>query len=928
MIENIAGILIRGRCFKERTALKFFLKKDEKADDRISILYGKNGSGKSTISDGFSALVSDEIEDLEVSLFDNNDSIVTESISDNIHVFNEKYIDNNIKINDDGLDTIVLFGNQVNLQEQIDTYELQKNEMDKKLKDLQEKCALYNQNNNPLSPFYHWEHIKNSLRAPGGWAERDAKIKNNKKSSSVTDVITNEICTLDVHHTLNELKQEFNKIETILDKISNTEIDNPLEIKTVDIDKDFDIKVCGLLNKNIERPILTEREQTILYLIENGNQHYAEAAKKTLENPVDEVCPYCYQTITKDYKKELLVSINRILNKDVDIHTNELDNIYPPILESDRVYSSLDSELYEDINKTITECNEIWNHYSELIMQKKRNIYKPILCENLGLSAMITKLNVLLTRLEEKRKEFIDASTKSKKLKQELIEINKKIAHEQIKSVYKDFIKQQKEKTELETTLNKAYEDFNNLSQYLAELHQKSSDTQLAIRNINNALDYVFFNHGRLSIEFHNDKYYLKSNGQNVQPKKVSIGERNIIALCYFFTQIVSNQDINKLYENEQLIIIDDPISSFDFENKIGVISLLRYEMKKIISGNNNSKIMIMSHDLSTVFDLMKAADEVCSYTKSQAKICNTDFARLELSNGLLTQFQNKRSEYEKLLVDIYNFALNPSNDSSINIGNSMRKVLEAFSTFNYKKGIIEVSTEPNISKLLGEHSTYFDSLMYRLVLNNESHFEEKVYTLYDNDNFYDYISDDEKQRTAKDILCFLYILNPEHIKAYIGTKSKAIENIEKWCEEIPTNDKFNMKVQENNKEISKKRIVRLYYMPVSAGMGTDISDGSVSYEEYYTDNENCDFALRISGNSMEPDIPDKSIVLIRKCEEFPSGKIGVFYYDGNTYCKKLQKEDTATYLVSLNKDYGPIQVDTEKRLDLYGEVIEVVVNI
>lgn len=36
-------------------------------------------------------------------------------------------------------------------------------------------------------------------------------------------------------------------------------------------------------------------------------------------------------------------------------------------------------------------------------------------------------------------------------------------------------------------------------------------------------------------------KYYLKSRGKDVKPKNVSQGERNIIALCYFFLQIASN---------------------------------------------------------------------------------------------------------------------------------------------------------------------------------------------------------------------------------------------------------------------------------------------------------------------------------------------------------------------------------------------------
>lgn len=73
-----------------------------------------------------------------------------------------------------------------------------------------------------------------------------------------------------------------------------------------------------------------------------------------------------------------------------------------------------------------------------------------------------------------------------------------------------------------------------------------------------------------------------------------------------FFTQILSNQDIGKLYQDEELVVIDDPISSFDFENKVGISSFLRYQTHKIIKGNAKSKILFLTHDLSTFSDLQK----------------------------------------------------------------------------------------------------------------------------------------------------------------------------------------------------------------------------------------------------------------------------------------------------------------------------------
>ena len=45
--------------------------------------------------------------------------------------------------------------------------------------------------------------------------------------------------------------------------------------------------------------------------------------------------------------------------------------------------------------------------------------------------------------------------------------------------------------------------------------------------------------------------------------------------------------------------------------------------------------------------------------------------------------------------------------------------------------------------------------------------------------------------------------------------------------------------------------------------------DESMPFDIFRTTEKNCDFALRVSGDSMEPDIPNHSIVLIKKLTSF-----------------------------------------------------------
>ena len=138
----------------------------------------------------------------------------------------------------------------------------------------------------------------------------------------------------------------------------------------------------------------------------------------------------------------------------------------------------------------------------------------------------------------------------------------------------------------------------------------------------------------------------------------------------------------------------------------------------------------------------------------------------------------------------IFNYAIGNTQGLDLVIGNSMRRALEAFSTFIYGTGIAEVSFDPKVIKSLGDYSRHFENLRYRLVLHGESHFETRVYAIQDNLSFQRFISENEKQRTCKEVLCFMYCLNSDHIESHIPD---ALPEIRKWMEDIRKNEKFDI---------------------------------------------------------------------------------------------------------------------------------------
>ena len=169
----------------------------------------------------------------------------------------------------------------------------------------------------------------------------------------------------------------------------------------------------------------------------------------------------------------------------------------------------------------------------------------------------------------------------------------------------------------------------------------------------------------------------MKCEGKSVKPGQISTGERNAIALCYFFSKLREGKDVLNTSKASDLIIIDDPISSFDYENKIGILSYLKFEINNLFSQDSENKLLLMTHDLQTLFDIDKFIGEIYK------KIKNKDYKVSELIDLKIHGLNlNKRKQYSNLMNMIFDYA-NTDNKEDVSylepfIGTVMRKVMEA----------------------------------------------------------------------------------------------------------------------------------------------------------------------------------------------------------------------------------------------------------
>ena len=68
----------------------------------------------------------------------------------------------------------------------------------------------------------------------------------------------------------------------------------------------------------------------------------------------------------------------------------------------------------------------------------------------------------------------------------------------------------------------------------------------------------------------------------------------------------------------------------------------------------------------------------------------------------------------------------------------------------------------------------------------------------------------------------------------------------------------------------------------------------------------------------MTPLYEDGSIVLVQKTEILENGDIGIFYLDGEQYCKRM----VGNQLISINPKYKPIDVSNLNYFRILGKVV------
>lgn len=191
-----------------------------------------------------------------------------------------------------------------------------------------------------------------------------------------------------------------------------------------------------------------------------------------------------------------------------------------------------------------------------------------------------------------------------------------------------------------------------------------------------------------------NSSYYLvlKGSSGELSVTDISEGEKNLLALLFFYYELFSDNAQQHFKSNIKLVIVDDPTSSMDNMNKYYVLELMHSIMRQ------QSQTFVFTH----------VWDDYCNL--AYGKESRQDYSLLETRKtfGVSNVFVCKTNitPYNKLFVEIFKYSELPNGDPSIDVNalhmpNAMRRVLEEYLRFNANIDKVTSNKEASIGAVL-----------------------------------------------------------------------------------------------------------------------------------------------------------------------------------------------------------------------------------
>lgn len=673
--------------------------KDLKPFVQYNLFYGWNGSGKSTLAKVFLSITdkkthSDFPDGEYTILVKDCPDITHKNVSQNnrnIKVFSKDFIERNVNFDQSKANSILILSEEKkeemenyksllqDLMTKEGTYQSDKDKYDKAVEDLKKVLSRWASN---VKKSFELIETANSYYLNYDRTKLSAFIKNNRGKISKNAILTQD-----------EVKNLKNAIKP--NQKPDVDASPFVQLSTDTIKKQIEeieeILSTSIFSQQITRltsnPDINQWVKDGLTLHEKHKSNNCEFCGQVIpDKRIDELNNH----FSKAYD-DLILKISKFtgeINKLIETVSNSLpdsgdlyDELHPQYDIARNSFANLKASCLSKLEEAIDKLSEKNKNPFIVISHKFTDIEKTITDYNDGLKVVTD----VITSHNLKNQGF-DEAVKKAQSSLELHFVSELLVSENYDKTEED-MQLQKQAIELKD------KELGEIRAEVAKLEAVLLNEAVGAEDFNRNLTKFL---GRKDISLVFDRslkgYKIMRKGKTQPARNLSEGEKTAIALVYFVAKLKENgNDIKKT-----IVVLDDPISSFDSNHLFHSYSYLKQECEQA------EQLFILTHNFQ-YFKLIRdwllnknerkwnsdGSYEDRIRTNCYSIDCSVEEDRKATINNASNTLLKYNSEYHyifsKLLVfkDITTIDL----EKAFLIANISRKLLESFLTFKFPKG-------------------------------------------------------------------------------------------------------------------------------------------------------------------------------------------------------------------------------------------------
>lgn len=662
-------------------------------DKAVNLIYGLNGTGKSTLSGFLYSMEDSQYRDCKIEGL---------SSADRVLVYNQQFITDNFyeteningiftlsKENKDAMQAISdarkelkkLTDVRANITNDIDAVEL---EYQKRKQDFQKEA---------------WK-IKTKFTSDDRVLEYCLEGLKGNKEALFKYLLGTPLPDEKIEYNVEELKQEVNELQASDEKEKY--------IANVNFEVGY-IEQSPLLSK----VIVGNKNSSVSGLIELlGNSKWVDEGIQYVHMDGEIAnCPFCQQkTVSKIFYDKLKDYFDESYKQDkaeVEKLLNEYGNLISRGL--DYIEQVKENRFVRKRVKELEACvANIKKVLAENTVQLQNKFQNPSdVVQLYSVSEYELQINEMIDSANEEIKTF---NNKIDNINESLEAIKKKFwilmrsEYDSIVELYKNNEKTHKEELEkYQKALEKNQRD-NTVQQNIITANQKRTvNIDEAVSNIKNGLMDIGISD--FTIEKYSDDealYHLKREGTHGNVfKTLSEGEKMVISFLYFIELCKGETKTSAVLTNK-IIVIDDPISSL---SHIYVFNVGRLIHNEFLRTSKYDQIFVLTHSLYFFYELTNTDHKKRENTQKLFRICKNT----EGSYFVKMKYEEIQNDYHA-----YWYVVKDNNQAPALIANCMRNIIEYFFGFVEKQDFAQVFDKEELQQ------TRF--LAFNRYMNRESH--------------------------------------------------------------------------------------------------------------------------------------------------------------------------------------------------------------